>query len=260
MKTVAIIQARMGSSRLPNKVMMSVLGKPLLGWMLDRLALSQKIDDIIIATTTESHDDQIANFANRVGCRIFRGSENDVLDRYYQAACMVMPDAIARLTADCPLIDPMVVDRVVTEYSIGRWDFVSNTEPLPSSWPDGMDVSVFKFDALVRAWKQAQKPSEREHVTFHFWNNPQIFRCKRIEHETDISRYRLTLDYPEDFKVIEAIIQHFGGEDLSAIIRVSMTDIITYLDNNRDIFKLNQKFFSGIGWMPSLKRDKKLGF
>lgn len=239
--------------------MLPVLGKPLLGWMLDRLSLARTIDDVIIATTTESHDDKIADLAGQMGYKSYRGSERDVLDRYYRTACEAKANVIVRLTADCPLIDSTVIDKVIKEYSKGECDFVSNTEPPPSTWPDGMDVSVFSFHALKTAWKQAKKPSEREHVTFHFWNNPHNFRCKRIDYSTDTSKYRLTLDYAEDLKVIEAIIEHFGKDDLSAAKRVSMEEIINYLDNHKEIFNLNKEFYPGIGWKTALELDKKLG-
>lgn len=259
MKTAAIIQARMNSSRLPNKVMMSVLGRPLLGWMLERVTAARQVDAIVIATTSNRCDDEIAEFSDFIGCKVFRGSEDDVLDRYYQAACMVTPDAVIRLTADCPLIDPRVIDTVVTAYSAGGFEFVSNTEPLPSSWPDGMDVSIFSFDALEKSWREARKPSEREHVTFHFWNNPHVYRCKRLEYAKNYGDYRLTVDYKEDFELLEAIIRHFGERDRSVISQVSMEQIISFLDANPDISVINKKHVRGAGWLPALERDKQQG-
>jgi spore coat polysaccharide biosynthesis protein SpsF len=260
MKTVAIIQARMGSTRLPNKVLMPVLGKPLLGWMLDRVATCAEVSEVIIATTTNVRDDVIAGFAESEGCKVYRGSEDDVLDRFYQAACMVQPDAVARITADCPLLDPLVLGSMIREFAAGSLNFLSNSEPLPSSWPDGMDVSIFGFDALTTAWQQAVKPSDREHVTFYFWNNPQFFKCKRIEHEPDWSKYRITIDYPEDFHILKAIIEHFGAADPAAMNHVSMAAIVAFLDANPGVFGLNAKYTRGLGWKPALERDKHLGF
>jgi spore coat polysaccharide biosynthesis protein SpsF len=260
MKTAAIIQARMGSTRLPNKVLMPVLGKPLLGWMLERVATCAEVDEVIIATTTDTRDDVIAAFAQSVGCKLYRGSEDDVLDRYYQAARMVNPDAVARITADCPLLDPEVLGSMIREYAAGGLDFLSNSEPLPSSWPDGMDVSIVGFEALENAWQNAIKPSDREHVTFYFWNNPQTFRCKRIDHEPDWSKYRVTIDYPEDFDILKSIIEHFGAADPSSVNRVSMEQIVAYLDAHPDVFGLNEKYTRGLGWKPALERDKQLGF
>lgn len=249
----------MGSTRLPNKVLMPVLGKPLLGWMLERVATCAELDEIIIATTTDSRDDVIAAFAQSMNCKLYRGSEDDVLDRYYQAACTVMPDAVARITADCPMLDPNVLAGLIQEYAAGGLDFVSNSEPLPSSWPDGMDVSIVGFAALKAAWQSAFKPSDREHVTFYFWNNPQTFRCKRIEHDPDWSRYRVTIDYPEDLEVISAIIEKFGVHDPSVMKRLSMEEIIAFLDAHPDLVALNQKYSRGLGWTPALERDRNLG-
>ncbi len=260
MKIVAIIQARMGSKRLPSKVLMPVLGKPLLGWMLDRVATCIEVDEIIIATTTDPRDDVIATFAQNVDCKLYRGSEDDVLDRYYQAACMVMPDAVVRLTADCPLLDPRILDSLIQEYVGNQLDFLSNSEPPPSSWPDGMDVSIVRFAALKNAWEKALKPSEREHVTFYFWNNSQAFRCKRVDHVPNLSNYRVTIDYPEDFEVLKAIIEHFYKNLSSDVKCVSMYEIIDYLAANPDIFGLNARYKHGVGWIPALERDKLLGY
>ena len=260
MKTVAIIQARMGSTRLPNKVLMPVLGKPLLGWMLDRVATCTELDEVIIATTTDPRDDLISDFAQSVGCRLYRGNEKDVLDRYYKASCLVQPDTVVRITADCPLLDPQVLGAMIRCFVADDLDFLSNSEPLPSSWPDGMDVSIISFNALQRAWQLAAKPSDREHVTFYFWNNPVDFKCKRLDHEPDWSKYRVTIDYPEDFDVIEAIIKHFGEIDPVAIKNVSMQEIIAFLDANPAVFALNEKYTRGLGWKTALQHDKQLGF
>jgi spore coat polysaccharide biosynthesis protein SpsF len=260
MKTAAIIQARMGSTRLPDKVLMPVMGKPLLGWMLERVATCAEVDEVIIATTTDPRDDVIAAFAQSVGCKLYRGSEDDVLDRYYQAARMVMPDAVARITADCPLLDPKLLDSMIRTFARGEVDFLSNSEPLPSSWPDGMDVSVVGFEALSKAWQQAVKPSEREHVTFYFWQNPQAFKCKRIDHEPNWSKYRVTIDYPEDFDVLKAIIEHFGATEPAALSRVSMEEIVGFLDVHPTVFGLNEKYTRGMGWQPAFERDRRFGF
>lgn len=260
MKTAVIIQARMGSTRLPNKVLMPVLGKPLLGWMLDRVATCTEVDEVILATTTDARDDVIAQFAQSVGCRVYRGSEEDVLDRYYQAACLVQPDTVVRITADCPLLDPQILGAMTRRFAVGDLDFLSNSEPLPSSLPDGMDISIVGFDALRKAWQYAVKPSDREHVTFYFWNNPSTFKCKRIDHELDWSKYRITIDYPEDFDLLKAIIEHFGAINPLRVNHVSMEEIVTFLDANPAVFGLNEKYTRGLGWQPSLQRDKQLGF
>jgi spore coat polysaccharide biosynthesis protein SpsF (cytidylyltransferase family) len=260
MKIAAIIQARMGSTRLPNKVMMPVMGKPLLGWMLDRIASCIEIDEVIVATTLDVRDNVIAQFVESVKCRVYRGSERDVLDRYYKAACLVQPDAVVRITADCPLLDPNVLDSMIRSFKVSDLDFLSNSEPLPSSWPDGMDISIIGFNALQKAWQCAFKPSDREHVTFHFWRNPSIFNCKTIHHEPDWSRYRITIDYPEDFELIKSIIEHFGAIGPAKVKNTTMEEIINFLELNPTVFKLNEKYTRGIGWKPALEKDKQLGY
>ena len=260
MKITAIIQARMGSSRLPNKILMPVLGIPLLGWMLKRVATCMEISNIVVATTTDPRDDAIETFVLQAGYQIFRGSEHDVLDRYYQAALSGASDAIVRLTSDCPLLDPEVLGEMVRTFVQSDVDFLSNSEPLPSTWPDGMDVSIVRFDALQRAAKNAHKPSEREHVTFYFWNNPELFRCKKIHHVPDWSKYRITLDYLEDYELFKCVMEHFGSNNPDAIVRVTVAEIISYLDNHPEVFALNARYSHGIGWEPALARDAALGF
>jgi spore coat polysaccharide biosynthesis protein SpsF (cytidylyltransferase family) len=260
MKTVAIIQARMGSTRLPGKVLMPVMGRPLLQWMLDRIATCKDVDEIIVATTTNDRDEVIAKFTESLGYRVFRGSEDDVLDRYYHAASLVHCDAVIRITADCPLLDPNILGKMINDFEMNKLDFLSNSEPLPSSWPDGMDVSIVRFSALMTAWRNAIKPSEREHVTFHFWNNQQIYKCMRIDHNPDLAKYRLTIDYIEDYEVLKAVIEHFASHSIEAFGRVSVGEIIDFLNNNPAIFNLNQKYTRGLGWQDSLRRDKELGF
>jgi len=250
----------MGSTRLPNKVLMPVLGKPLLGWMFDRVSSCKEIDEIVIATTKDGLDDVIEEFARSINCQVYRGSEEDVLDRYYQAACLVNGDIIVRITADCPLLDHRILSNMIQNFAVSDLDFLSNSEPLPSSWPDGMDVSVISFKALHKAWQKAIKPSDREHVTFYFWNNISSFRCKRVEHYPDLSKYRITIDYQEDFDLIKAVIEHFGSIDPTMVNIVSMEEILIFLDENLDIFQLNEKYKRGLGWQTSLQRDRELGY
>jgi spore coat polysaccharide biosynthesis protein SpsF (cytidylyltransferase family) len=260
MKTVAIIQARMGSSRLPDKVLMPVLGKPLLGWMLRRISLCNEVSEIVVATTTHKRDDVIAEFVQAAGYKVYRGSEEDVLDRYYQAANNLMPDTVVRLTADCPLLDPEVLGTLIRKFQSSQVDFLSNSEPLPSSWPDGMDISIMSFKALQKAWQEAKKPSDREHVTFYFWNNPGIFKCQRIDHVPDLSNYRLTIDYLEDFLLLKAVMEHFGQPDSTKIDQVTMDAIVAYLESKPEIFAINHHYTRGLGWKPAFEQDKRLGF
>lgn len=259
MKIVVIIQARMGSTRLPNKVLLPLLDKPLLYWLLHRVSRSVFVDQIIVATTDQAQDDVIAKLVESLGYTVYRGSEQDVLDRYYRAACLVKPDAVVRITADCPLLDPQILDSMIQNFFEAELDFLSNSEPLPSSWPDGMDISICSFNALKRAWQESVKPSEREHVTFYFWNNLSKFKCHRVDHSPDLSKYRLTIDYPEDYDLLKAIVKHFNAIDSQSVLDISMGQIITFLDQSPAILNLNKKFTRGLGWVAALERDKQLG-
>jgi len=256
-KTTAIIQARMGSKRLPGKVLFPVKGKPLLGWMLDRLSVSNQIDQVIIATSIDKSDDAIEKFAHDYGCEVYRGSHDDVLDRYYQTArsLKTKPDFVVRLTADCPLIDSSVIDEIIESIQNTSLDFVSNSEPLPSSWPDGMDVSVMSYSALKKAWKIANKPSEREHVTFIFWKENSNFKCKRVDCYKDLSKYRLTVDYEEDFVLIKKIILNFINKNIDFRF-IKMNEIIDYLESYPDLIEINNQYSRGEGWKDSFEKDK----
>jgi spore coat polysaccharide biosynthesis protein SpsF len=247
----------MGSSRLPEKVLMPILGKPMLGWMLDRVSLSRNVDEIIVATSVDECDDAIEEFVISYGYQVFRGSQEDVLDRYYQAVNLlkVKPDAIVRLTGDCPILDPRIIDEIISNFDEENLDFISNSEPLPSSWPDGMDVSVMSYEALIRAWSIAKKPSEREHVTFVFWNGTAKFRSKRVECSPDLSKYRLTVDYPEDFEVIKKIIIYFSNHSKEGFKKTNMAEIVNFLELNPEVLAMNDMYVRGQGWESSFIKD-----
>ena len=168
MKIISIIQARLGSTRLPGKVLKPILSRPMLSYMLERVKAAKRIDALMIATTENKSDQPIVEFCRSEKIKCFRGSENDVLDRYYQAARSVQAEIIVRLTADCPLIDPAVVDEIVEAFltKYPNIDFASNVKP--ATFPDGMDIEVFSFAALEWAWKETKNPLEREHVTPYF--------------------------------------------------------------------------------------------
>lgn len=169
----AIIQARMGSTRLPKKVMLNILEKPILWHVINRVSKASLIDKLIVATTTNNEDDAIVEFCKNNGILFFRGSENDVLDRYYQCAKEYNITDIARITADCPLHDPNVIDMIIKEYMGNDYDYVSNS--IEYTFPDGLDVEIFSFDALKIAWENAKLVSEREHVT------PYMRKCKEFK-------------------------------------------------------------------------------
>src|SRR3989339_542512 len=187
-KASVIIQARMGSTRLPGKVMKQILGKPLLFYLLERLKQCQNVKQVIVATTDSPQDCVIAEYVDKCGIAVFRGSENDVLDRYYQAAKVFHLGTIVRVTSDCPLLDPDVTDSVIKYFlDRGSLDLINTGQ----SYPEGFDTEVFSFAALERAWQAARLKSEREHVTSYIWNNRDQFRTKTLEYQQDLSFLRL---------------------------------------------------------------------
>jgi len=208
----AIIQARMTSPRLPGKVLMPILGKPALLHQLERLAHCRNLDRIVIATTINREDDPIAAFAARQGYPHTRGSELDVLDRYWRAASEYGRDVVVRITSDCPLIDPAVTDATIAHFleSDPPLDYVSNT--LEKTWPRGMDTEVFTFAGLDRAHREAHAQPEREHVTPYFYRHPELFRLSCYKNDRDWSGYRLTLDTEDDFRLINAVFTALYGE------------------------------------------------
>jgi spore coat polysaccharide biosynthesis protein SpsF len=252
----AIIQARMSSTRLPGKVLKPVLGRPLLAHMLERVSRAHTLHKIAVATTVSSVDTEIVSACEQSGFVCFRGSEDDVLDRYYQTAREFGAEVIVRLTSDCPLMDPVVVDHVVSIFLDGQYDYVSNTAPLPSTWPDGMDVEVFPFPALERAWREAVKPSDREHVTFYLWNNPDKFHVYRVEHDPDWSEYRLTVDYPQDLELVNAVFEALYPSNPA----FTLEEIVAFLEAKPRVKKLNQGIIRNIGWQTAFKKDRLAGF
>ncbi|MCP3029960.1 glycosyltransferase family protein [Halobacillus sp. A1] len=223
MKVAAIIQARMGSTRLPGKVLKKVLQKPLLEYQIERLKRCKLIDQIIIATSSKVGDDPIERLAQQLSVECYRGSEEDVLARYYEAAVRFNSDVIVRMTSDCPLIDPHVVDRVTDVYLNGSWSYVSNT--LIRSYPRGMDTEVFSISTLQISHQEAKEKSDREHVTSYMIKDAR-FTCENVSYQKDQSRHRWTVDTEEDFQLVRRIIEklyplnpHFTLEDSLALLQ-----------------------------------------
>jgi glutamate-1-semialdehyde 2,1-aminomutase len=206
MKTIAIVQARMGSTRFPNKVMQPILGVPLIELLLKRLSKAKRIDQIILATSDDPRNQPLVDHVRKLGYTVFQGSENDVLNRYYQAAKTNNPDTIVRITGDCPLIDPEVVDLVIAAYERDGVDYMSNTRP--PTFPDGLDTAVFSFAALERAQMEATSQYEREHVVPYIRESGH-FQIGNLRHSEDCSAERWTVDEPADFEVVKAVFEHF---------------------------------------------------
>ena len=242
---VAIVQARMGSTRLPGKVLMEIDGEPLLGIMLSRVAKAKLLDKTIIATSDLPTDDDIEEFCQKNGYECFRGSENDVLSRYYKCAKKYKADVVVRLTADCPLIDPKIIDSVINFFWEKSVDYAGNTVPPETSkFPDGSDVEVFTFKSLEKAYKKAKNPKDREHVTFYLWKYNHGFTTAQFSLSNDWSKYRFTVDYPEDFEVVEYLIQTINNNDISG----NLNEIIDLLDKNPIVKEMNSAYYFGQGW------------
>lgn len=241
----AIIQARMGSTRLPGKVLKEIDGIPLLQYQAGRIGKSELIERIIVATSSLDKDDAIEEFCNENEIEYFRGSENDVLDRYYLCAKKCKADIIVRLTADCPLVDPKVIDDAIKLLTEEQADYVANTVPPESTkFPDGSDVEVFTMEALSRAFREAKDSHDREHVTFHFWKYDNGFKTTQLDYVRDYSKYRFTVDYPEDFEVVAFVVKELKKQNSFG----SLDEIIEILDLNPEIKVKNSHYTFGIGW------------
>lgn len=203
---IAILQARMTSTRLPGKVLAPVHGAPMIVRHLERLARCRSIDHLVVATSTDASDDPLAAAVQGAGYHMARGSLDDVLDRYYQAAQPFAPDHVLRLTGDCPLADPAVIDRVIDAHAQSTADLTATGTLAHSTWPDGLDACMMRFEALETAWREAQLPSEREHVVPFIMNRPDRFHCAEVVCEDgDFGDERWTVDEPEDLELVRAV-------------------------------------------------------
>jgi spore coat polysaccharide biosynthesis protein SpsF (cytidylyltransferase family) len=249
-KTVLITQARTGSSRLPGKVLKEINGKSLLQIHLERLKKCKQVSKIIVATTIEKEDTIIYNNALEWGFEASRGSESDVLDRFYQALKNEKAHWIVRVTSDCPLLDPKLVDDIISFAYKNDYDYVSNG--LIEMFPDGQDVEVFKFSALEKAWKNSKLNSEREHVTPYIRNNADgkgenMFTTINYHCKNDYSHIRMTVDEPRDFDLMNYLIQNLGTNRTWQ----EYTDYI--IENN--LTELNDGIIRNEGFLKSLKKD-----
>jgi len=250
---VAIIQARMGASRLPGKVLFDLEGKPVLARIIERVRLSRLINKVLVATTTNSEDLKIAKLCNEMDIEVFCGSENDVLDRYFQAAQSVNAEHVVRITADCPMIDPLVIDEVICLYLKNKVDYASNI--LKETYPDGEDVEVFTFAALKKVWKSAILPSEREHVTPFIKKNKGLFTQANLEYKENLSSKRWTLDNLEDYEFIKLIYKNLFYKNNW----FGMKDVLDFLNENPEIEKINCHIMRNEGYLNSLRNDKIIG-
>lgn len=236
MRTVAIIQARMNSSRLPGKVLKEISGQPMLTWVVERTRLAKTVDAVGVATTTDPSDDPVEELCRRSGYLLYRGDQFDVLDRYYQAACRFDAGVIVRITADCPFIDPQVVDHTVEEFFHQKVDFAANRLPPPfkRTYPIGLDTEVCSFAALERAWKEACQTYEREHVMPYLYNVEGRFRTWVVNHEPDYGALRLTVDTAEDLEFVSRIAGRLGPG-----MAFSWLDVLALLEREPQLLQIN---------------------
>jgi spore coat polysaccharide biosynthesis protein SpsF len=248
MSILALLQARTSSSRFPGKVLQPLLGRPMILRQMDRLRLSKKLGMVTVVTSTDASDDQLTMLCRNDNLPVFRGSLDDVLDRFYQAAIASYPDHIVRLTGDCPLCDPQVIDDVLQFYLDGGFDYASNT--IHPTFPDGLDVEVFRSRVLREAWEEARLPSQREHVTPFIHQQPERYKLGDYRQSVDRSTMRWTVDTPEDYELITKIYECLYPKNAA----FSSQDIYQLLEDP-GLLAINSHRQRNEGYRQSLLKD-----
>ena len=243
---VIIVQARMSSTRFPNKIMKTVLDEPVLFRQLERIAAIQHSVQLVVATSQQPEDDLILKACQEREYACMRGNLNDLLDRHYQIAKYLKADTVIKIPSDCPLIDTDVIDQTISFYleNINKYDFVSNLHP--ATFPDGNDVEIMTFDCLERTWHEATKQLEREHTTPYIWENSDKFKCANVPWETGLDysmSHRFTLDYKEDLDFIRAVYEKLYPRNPN----FSLSDILELLDEHPEIYEINAQY-AGVNW------------
>lgn len=239
MKVVAIVQARMGSKRLPGKVMKTIVDRPVIELLVKRLDLAAEVDQVVVATPLDPENMVLKNHVTSLGFKCHMGSERDVLGRVFDAAKEFKADIVIRITGDCPFVDPELVDSIVREFKNSDADYISNINP--PTYPDGLDVEVFNFASLEKAHNEATTDFDKEHVT-PFIRSSGLFKTSNIEFETDLSTLRWTLDEPADFIVIDRVFNYFNPD-----IHFSWRDVLSLYENHADFFSENENFLRNMG-------------
>ena len=252
MNIIALIQARMSSKRLPNKVLLPLSKKTVLEHIYSRLEYCKTLNKIVVATSLYESDNPIVDLCKKNNMNYYRGNLEDVLDRFYQAATLHNADAIVRITGDCPVIDPKIVDELVNNYLISNYDSYS----LSGNFPDGLDCQIFKYKALEKSWKEAKLQSDREHVgTYIEKTSPKSFKIGRLIKFKNLSHYRWTLDEPEDYIFLKEIFSKLYDQDKI----FSATDILNLLDREPSLLKINKNILRNQGYFESVKQETKEG-
>ncbi len=243
-KVVAIIQARMGSTRSPGKVLLQIKDRPILWHIVNRLKFSKYINDVVISTSISNADDKIELFAKENKIKYFRGSEDDVLDRMYKTAIKFSADIIIRITGDCPFVDPFIIDDLIAMFNSQKYDFVGIATGAGAinikekKFPDGLDAECFSFETLKKTWENAKSPIDREHVTPYMWKEKGRFRNGTLYSKNDYSNIRLTLDHKKDLNFIKKIYNALYKKDRC----FDLKDIIKFIESNPNLIEMNKDF------------------
>lgn len=245
---LAIIQARLGSTRLSRKVLLDLCGKTVLERVVERVRKSKLIDEVVVATTENANDDELIGLCDKIGVKVFRGSENDVLDRYYSIANKLGVKNIVRITSDCPLMDCKIIDEVVKIHLDKKNDYTSNT--LEETFPDGEDVEVFTFDVLKKAWENAKLSSEREHVTPYIRKHEELFKLYNVKNTENLKDYRWTLDTDKDYEFIKLIYDNFRNVE-----NFGMDEVSNFIKSRPEIMEINKNIIRNEGYLKSLREE-----
>jgi spore coat polysaccharide biosynthesis protein SpsF len=238
----------MGSTRLPGKILMNINGVTVLQCQLQQLAHSVSLDDMILATTINLEDDTIVDFANANSIKVFRGNSLDVLDRYYQCAKHFSLEHIVRITSDCPLIDPTVVDKTTDLYKTGKFDYVNNF--YEDAYPSGTDVEVFSMSTLEKTWENTTKSSDREHVTPYIYNNPKLFSLGYLKNNSSMPDLHYSIDRIEDLKLVRLLYKKISKRP------ILLNDIINAVKDDPTLLEINKNTSPKEGYLKSLEHDK----
>lgn len=251
MKVVAVLQARVSSTRLPGKVLLRVCGKAMLAHQIARILRSKLIDQLVVATSEDPSDDALVALCADLNVPVYRGSLNDVLDRMVQAAKPFDPEWMVRLTGDCPLADPALIDQVIAKALGGEYDYVSNNRN--PTYPDGLDAECIRYASMQAAWREATLPSQREHVTPFIYQHPERFRISDVQHHTDLNAMRWTVDEPRDFVFVTQVYEHLYAGNPA----FGMDDVLALLARQPQLASLNQDITRNEGYAKSLAQDPK---